>query len=47
MYGAAYRFLSPLLFLPAAVMSSFFPVLSAVHEHDPDRVRRLVQRAPS
>ncbi len=45
LYGAAYRFLSPLLFLPAAVMSSFFPVLSAVHAHDPDRVRRLVQRA--
>jgi len=44
-YGAAYRFLSPLLLLPAAVMSSFFPVLSAVHKHDPDRVRRLVQRA--
>ena len=44
-YGAAYRFLSPLLFLPAAVMSSFFPVLSAVKEHDPDRVDRLVQRA--
>jgi O-antigen/teichoic acid export membrane protein len=44
-YGAAYRFLSPLLLLPAAVMSSFFPVLSAVHAHDPARVRRLVQRA--
>jgi len=44
-YGAAYRFLAPLLFLPAAVMSSFFPVLSAVHEHDPARVRRLVQKA--
>jgi len=44
-YGAGYRFLSPLLLLPAAVMSSFFPVLSAVHAHDPDRVRRLVQRA--
>lgn len=44
-YGAGYRFLAPLLFLPAAVMSSFFPVLSAVHAHDPDRVRRLVQRA--
>lgn len=42
-YGAAYRFLSPLLFLPAAVMSSFFPVLSAVHRHDSARVRRLVQ----
>jgi O-antigen/teichoic acid export membrane protein len=44
-YAAGYRFLSPLLLLPAAVMSSFFPVLSAVHKHDPDRVRRLVQRA--
>jgi O-antigen/teichoic acid export membrane protein len=44
-YGAGYRFLAPLLFLPAAVMSSFFPVLSAVHAHDPNRVRRLVQRA--
>lgn len=44
-YGAAYAFLSPLTFLPAAVMSSFFPVLSAVHGRDPRRVRRLVQIA--
>lgn len=44
-YGAAYRFLAPLLFLPAAVMSSFFPVLSAVYTRDPARARRLVQRA--
>jgi O-antigen/teichoic acid export membrane protein len=44
-YGAAYRFLAPLLFLPAAVMSSFFPVLSAVYTTDPERARRLVQRA--
>lgn len=44
-YGAAYRFLTPLMFLPAAVMSSFFPVLSAVYARDPERVRRLVQRA--
>jgi O-antigen/teichoic acid export membrane protein len=42
-YGAAYNFLGPLGFLPAAVMSSFFPVLSAVHKSDPMRVRRLVQ----
>ncbi|MDW5596352.1 flippase [Conexibacter stalactiti] len=42
-YGAAYRFLTPLMFLPAALMSSFFPVLSAVHRSDPARVRRLVQ----
>jgi O-antigen/teichoic acid export membrane protein len=44
-YGAAYGFLGPLAFLPAAVMSSFFPVLSAVHRQDPGRVRRLVQVA--
>jgi O-antigen/teichoic acid export membrane protein len=42
-YGAAYGFLSPLLSLPVAVMSSFFPVLSAIYAHDPDRARRLVQ----
>jgi O-antigen/teichoic acid export membrane protein len=42
-YGAAYGFLSPLTFLPAAVMSSFFPVLSAVYGRDPARSRRLVQ----
>lgn len=42
-YGAAYGFLSPLSFLPAAVMSSFFPVLSAVYRPDPARARRLVQ----
>jgi lipopolysaccharide exporter len=42
-YGAAYRFLAPLLFLPTAIMSAFFPVLSA-GERDPARLRRLVQR---
>jgi O-antigen/teichoic acid export membrane protein len=42
-YGAAYGFLSPLGFLPTAVMASFFPVLSAVHRRDPARVHRLVQ----
>ncbi len=42
-YGAAYGFLAPMNFLPAAVMASFFPVLSAVYGHDPARARRLVQ----
>ena len=42
-YGAAYGFLGPLVFLPGAVMTSFFPVLSAVYKSDPARVRRLVQ----
>ena len=42
-YGAAYGFLAPLIFLPAAIMSSFFPVLTAVYHRDPARARRLVQ----
>lgn len=44
-YGAAYRFIQPLTFFPAAVMSSFFPVLSAIRDSDPQRVNRLVQVA--
>ncbi len=43
LYGSAYQFLSPLMFLPAAVMGSFFPVLSAIQASDPARMRRLVQ----
>ena len=42
-YGAAYGFLGALIFLPAAVMSSLFPVLSAVHRRDRQRALRLVQ----
>jgi O-antigen/teichoic acid export membrane protein len=42
-YGAAYGFLGPLNFFPAAIMSSFFPVLAAVYGHDQARARRLVQ----
>jgi O-antigen/teichoic acid export membrane protein len=42
-YGAAYGFLAPLNFFPAAIMASFFPVLAAVYGRDPDRARRLVQ----
>jgi O-antigen/teichoic acid export membrane protein len=43
-YGAAYRFLDPLVFLPAAIVSAFVPVFAATHGSDPDRMRRLVQR---
>jgi O-antigen/teichoic acid export membrane protein len=45
LYGAAYAFLGPLMFLPASVTSSLFPVVSAVYARDPERVRRLVQVA--
>ena len=43
-YAVAYRFLDPLILLPATVMATFFPVLSAVYRTDPARARRLVQR---
>jgi O-antigen/teichoic acid export membrane protein len=43
LYGAAYGFLGPLMFLPTAIISSFFPVLSAIYRTDPARSRRLVQ----
>jgi O-antigen/teichoic acid export membrane protein len=42
-YAASYQFLTPLILLPAAVMSSIFPVISAVYDHDPARAGRLVQ----
>jgi O-antigen/teichoic acid export membrane protein len=44
-YAAATNFLGPLGFLPAAVMTSFFPVIAAAYGKDPDRARRLVQIA--
>jgi O-antigen/teichoic acid export membrane protein len=42
-YAAAYGFLAPLSFLPTAIVSSFFPVMSATYPRDPPRVKRLVQ----
>lgn len=44
-YGAAYRFLDPLTFLPAAVMTSFMPVFAATFADQRERTRRLVQTA--
>ena len=44
-YGAAYRFLDPIQFVPVSVLAAVFPVMAAVHVQDPERVRRLVQRA--
>jgi O-antigen/teichoic acid export membrane protein len=44
-YGAAYRLLDTVHFLPAAVMMAVFPAISAIHGSDPERVRRLVQAA--
>jgi O-antigen/teichoic acid export membrane protein len=42
-YAASYQFLTPLILLPAAVMSSIFPVISAIYGEDRARVGRLVQ----
>ncbi len=44
-YGAAYRFLDPIQFVPVSILAAVFPVMAAVHDQDPERVRRLVQRA--
>jgi O-antigen/teichoic acid export membrane protein len=42
LYGAMYRILNTTAFVPMAVMTTLFPVLSAV---DRDQMRRLVQQA--
>lgn len=44
-YGAAYRFIDPIHFLPMSIMFATFPVMSALFGSDPERMRRLVQRA--
>lgn len=44
-YGAAFRFLDPLHFLPVALMAAVFPVMSALHASSPQRLRALVQRS--
>ena len=44
-YGAAYRFLDPIQFVPVSILAAVFPVMAAVYVQDPERVRRLVQRA--
>lgn len=44
-YGAAYRFLDPLQFLPISLMAAVYPVMSALHGRDQSRVLALVQRS--
>lgn len=44
-YGAIYRVLDTAGFVPTAVMTTLFPIISAAHPSDPARVRRLVQLA--
>jgi O-antigen/teichoic acid export membrane protein len=44
-YGAAYRFLVPLLFLPQAVAGVFLPLASSLRDSDPAGLQRLVQQS--
>jgi O-antigen/teichoic acid export membrane protein len=44
-YGAIYRILDTAGFLPAAVMMTLFPMMSAAHPANPARVKQLMQLA--
>jgi O-antigen/teichoic acid export membrane protein len=44
LYAAAYRVLEQAQFIPAAVMTTLFPVIASCYPSDLDRVRRLLQR---
>jgi O-antigen/teichoic acid export membrane protein len=41
LYGAVYRIYERAQFLPAAIMTTLFPLFVAARDHDPERVRRL------
>jgi O-antigen/teichoic acid export membrane protein len=41
LYGAAYRILDQIQFLPVAAMTTLMPIISAVHKADVGRARRL------
>jgi O-antigen/teichoic acid export membrane protein len=45
LYGSVYRILDAAEFLPIAVMTTLFPIISAAHSTDMARVRRVVQTA--
>ena len=45
LYGAVYRIYERIQFLPAAIMTTLFPLFVAARDTDPDRVRRLFQTA--
>ncbi len=43
LYGAAYRLLDQIQFIPASVMTTLFPLIAASYPHDRRRVRELLQ----
>ncbi len=40
-YGAAYKFLEAVIFIPSAFSLALFPVLARIHESSPEAVRKL------
>jgi O-antigen/teichoic acid export membrane protein len=45
LYGAVYRIYERIQFLPAAIMTTLFPLFVTARDHDPERVRRLFHTA--
>jgi O-antigen/teichoic acid export membrane protein len=45
LYGAVYRIYERIQFLPAAIMTTLFPLFVAARDTDPERVRRLFRTA--
>jgi O-antigen/teichoic acid export membrane protein len=45
LYGAAYRILDQVQFIPAAVMTTLFPLIASSYPHNVQRVRDLLQSA--
>jgi O-antigen/teichoic acid export membrane protein len=43
LYGAAYRILDTIQFIPISVMTTLFPLIATAYPHDRARVRRLLQ----
>ena len=45
LYGAVYRILERITFIPASLMATLFPIIVAARDEDPARVARLFQLA--
>jgi O-antigen/teichoic acid export membrane protein len=45
LYGAAYRVLDQIQFIPISVMTTLFPLIATAYPRDRERVRRLLQSA--
>jgi O-antigen/teichoic acid export membrane protein len=45
LYGAAYRILDQIQFIPISVMTTLFPLIATAYPRDRERVRRLLQSA--